>query len=113
MWNITQFVKTPYRNVEKIFPLKQHAVEELVEYAAKLPSVKRVTIFGSSVESRCNPWSDVDVFIEGSNFDEFIDFTPEQLQDYDILFDYQVPVTERVYKDIKSKGVIVYERNIT
>ncbi len=32
MWQQTKFVLHPYKNIEKIFPLKQRAVEELIEH---------------------------------------------------------------------------------
>lgn len=66
MWQQTKFVSHSYKNVEKIFPLKQHTVEELIEHCkAHYPSITRIVIFGSSVTPACNPWSDLDVYLEG------------------------------------------------
>lgn len=36
MWQQTKFVLHPYKNIEKIFPLKQRAVEELIEHCKAL-----------------------------------------------------------------------------
>lgn len=36
MWQQTKFVSHSYKNVEKIFPLKQHTVEELIEHCKAL-----------------------------------------------------------------------------
>ena len=48
MWQQTKFVSHSYKNVEKIFPLKQHTVEELIEHCkAHYPSITRIVIFGS------------------------------------------------------------------
>ena len=39
MWQQTKFVSHSYKNVEKIFPLKQHTVEELIEHCKALERV--------------------------------------------------------------------------
>ena len=38
-WAVSKRVTEPYFNVEKIFPLKQFAVQELVQHAKTVPEV--------------------------------------------------------------------------
>lgn len=111
-WPITKFVKTPYDNVEKIFPLKQAAVEAAVEACKLRGDIKALIVFGSSVTSACNPWSDVDIYVVGA--DRF--HSPLHVQ-YDDVFDIwyssdrlDAPADE-LFREIDNNGIVVYSRS--
>ena len=107
MWQQTKFVSHSYKNVEKIFPLKQHTVEELIEHCkAHYPSITRIVIFGSSVTPACNPWSDLDVYLEGIGRSE--GFVPPQNDAYDIWYESDVTPEDPLFSEIRTKGVVVY-----
>ena len=53
-----------FDNVRLIFPLKQKAVYEMIQVCKKEPNVRKIIIFGSSVTSACNPWSDIDILVD-------------------------------------------------
>lgn len=98
----------PFLNINKIFPTQQEDVGKMIEVCKKIPNIKKIIIFGSSVTSRCNPWSDIDIFFEteremnrwpsiGSHtavFDKWDNFT----------------VDEKLMDEINRTGVLVYER---
>lgn len=112
MWRQTRFVSSPYKNVEKIHPLKQHIVEELIAHCkAHYPSITRIIIFGSSVTSRCNPWSDLDIYLEGVERGE--GFIPPQNDAYDIWYASDLTPENSLSSEIKTKGVVVYGADIT
>lgn len=107
MWQRTKFVLHPYKNVEKIFPLKQHTVEELIEHCeAHYPSITRIVVFGSSVTSACNPWSDLDIYLEGVGRGD--GFVPPQNDAYDIWYESDVTPEDPLFSEIRTKGVVVY-----
>lgn len=112
MWRQTRFVSVPYKNVEKIFPLKQHVVEELIAHCQIFyPKVTRIVIFGSSVTSRCNPWSDLDVYLEGIERKD--GFVPPQNDAYDIWYASDLTPENLLLLEIRTKGVVVYGPDFT
>lgn len=104
MWKIV--TDDRYLNQERIFPTQQKDVSTLIEHFKKIPEVKQVVIFGSSVTSACNPWSDIDVFL---NISECVQVRAPRLQvPVDLWTNYDVD--DRLLSEIAEKGVIVYER---
>ena len=101
-------VAKPFLNINKIFPTQQEAVAEMIEVCKKIPNIRKIIIFGSSVTPRCNPESDIDIYFEtvkemnkwpsiGSHtvvFDKWDNFT----------------VDKNLYDEIMKTGVLVYER---
>ena len=57
-------VKTRCKNIDRIYPLKQAQVSEIFDRARQFDIVKRIIVFGSSVTSRCNIDSDLDLCVE-------------------------------------------------
>lgn len=106
MWKVC--IQEPFNNCEKIYPIQQRKVKEMLDMFSKNSNVLRVIVFGSSVSERCHVGSDVDIYVELSHnqkelVSECFDFV------YDVWTNFMVD--ERLLKEIKSKGVIVYERD--
>lgn len=105
MWNIV--TEKRYQNRQHIFPTQQTDVGTLVEAFSSCPQVEKILIFGSSVTAACNPWSDIDIYV--------------QLQEEVRLKRPLLPVPvdlwtnftadESLLAEIKEKGVVVYERD--
>lgn len=55
MWGV---VYDDYMNANLIFPTQQRDVYHIIKICRQDPNIKKVVIFGSSVTSACNPWSD-------------------------------------------------------
>ena len=51
-------------HLKHIHPLKQELCEAIVSGLSKIPSIKKIWIFGSSVNHRCTIYSDLDILIE-------------------------------------------------
>lgn len=104
-WNI--FVE-PFQNVDKIFPTQQADVRLIIDKISGDTNIRKVIIFGSSVTSACNPWSDIDVYFDliedmplpffgiTTGLDAWTNFTV----DADLLH------------EILEKGVVVFERDV-
>jgi predicted nucleotidyltransferase len=64
-WKFNRVVAdTSFRNVNRIHPIKQNMVKDIVAEAKNDPKVKRIIIFGSSTRYDCDITSDLDVCID-------------------------------------------------
>lgn len=104
-WNIV--IKEPFMNCDRIYPLQQRKISELIAYLKDNKNVQKIIIFGSSVTSRCNINSDVDIYVElkeKENLlkDKYFNFL------YDLWTNFDVD--DRLYNEIQKKGVVVYEK---
>lgn len=107
MWKIV--TDEAYLNQELIFPTQQRDVNTLIQYFQKIPEIKQVRIFGSSVTSACNPWSDIDVFLDMS---EYVPLrAPRVAVPVDLWTNFDAD--DRFMREIEEKGVVVYERGNT
>lgn len=104
MWKIV--TDKEYQNRSLIFPTQQADVGTLVEMFSKYPEVQKIIIFGSSVTSACNPWSDIDVYVQMGT--ECHLKKPQLPVPVDLWTNFDVD--DRLYAEIQEKGVVVYER---
>lgn len=111
MWNLINQKNSDIQNIRKVFPTQQEDVAMLVRAIKKTGIAKKIVIFGSSVRSVCNPWSDIDIYCE-------IDkpFEPQEpYRFFDHALDVSIDlwdnfsVDARLMKEIQETGVIVYE----
>lgn len=64
-WNFNSVVSdSSFSHVNKIHPLKQKIVKELVDFARHDESVSRIIVFGSSTKYYCSPFSDLDICVD-------------------------------------------------
>lgn len=110
MWNICTDRGLTV-NLEFIFPTKQRDAVRIVNCISKVDTAVRVIIFGSSITSACNPWSDIDLYVE---YDGDPNRPRELGVDLESALDYwdnsSVPENELLYTEIMKKGVVVWER---
>lgn len=103
-------ISNPFLNCDKIHPLQQRKISELLSTLLPNDNIKKIVIFGSSVTNKCHMGSDVDIYIELMNN------TKERLVNkllpfkFDLWTNYMID--ERLKKEINSKGVLIYGRNI-
>ena len=96
-----------YSNAKLIFPTKQREVGKIIAICKEDPNIKRITVFGSSVTSACNPWSDIDVYFElerpVANLPVFgLESAVDKWDNYN--------VSDELLMEIQKRGVVVYER---
>lgn len=102
-WKVV--VDQKFKNADKIFPTQQRDVKLIIDTLSVFPEVHSIVIFGSSVTCLCNPWSDLDVYIDcdpgfrrpAINSEAPLDIWTTDMVDTDLL------------QEIMLTGVIVYE----
>lgn len=99
-------IQEPFLNCERIFPTKQKYVKQLLDVYRQDENVLSVVVFGSSVTSACNPWSDVDLYVTLAEEKRIPGCEVETSVDLWTNF----TVDERLYREIQKKGVLVYKR---
>ena len=102
-WRIC--IDKPFVNCERIYPIQQRKIKELLDDVTRDSNVRKVIVFGSSVTQRCHQGSDVDLYIEldeaGNPITEVHDFP------YDLWTNYTAD--DRLLREIADRGVVVYE----
>lgn len=105
MWKL---VSKNFLNARHIFPTKQKHVADMVEVCRHDPNVKKAIVFGSSVTSACNPWSDIDIYFELDEQKPKLPTYPSQTVVWDKWTNFSV--SPELLSEILEKGVTVYER---
>lgn len=123
-WKFNKIVEEDsFLSVNRIHPIKQRIVKEIVNAAKKDNYVKRIIIFGSSTRYDCDITSDLDICIDWYDncYDEdgilkpFTKNMRSVISDVtkgraDVLnYDY---LDETDVREAVEKGVIVYEHNV-
>ena len=100
-------------NIDRIHPLQQKNVISIVREIQK-SGVERIVVIGSSLNLRCNPWSDLDLVFYGdldglhrANVEMKVLSAVEGV--IDILWMQDIKDTNRILEDIAG-GVAVYEQ---
>lgn len=107
MWkNCLRDNRLDFMNVTSIFPTQQNDVSDIVCELQKNTNVRKIVVFGSSVTSACNPWSDIDLYVELNTEQNLRLPRVEALVDLWTNFD----VDERLLQEIITTGVTVYEQ---
>lgn len=97
-----------FMNADLIFPTQQRDVSRIILVASADTNIRKVVIFGSSVTSACNPWSDIDVYFE---LDSDLNLPIFRLENsIDAWTNFSVGA--ELLQEIKKTGVVVYERDI-
>lgn len=123
-WKFNRVVdKTAFNHVNKIHPIKQRTVKDIVDVAKKDTAVKKIIIFGSSTRYDCDVTSDLDICIDW--FDECYDsdgvlkpFTGNMRKAISIITRGRADVVNMrhlkgtVVENAVKEGVVVYEHNV-
>lgn len=97
-------ISDPFPNCDRIYPIQQRKVKEVLDGITGNPAVKRAVVFGSSTTGKCHIGSDIDIYVEMEN-----NSNPLQ-KSFDFPVDLWTNFTadEHLMKEIESKGVVVY-----
>lgn len=123
-WKFNRVVeKDAFVNVNRIHPIKQKIVKEIVDAANKDREVKRIIIFGSSTRYDCDITSDIDICIDWAQdcYDSegvLKPFTNNLRKTISLLTKGRADVVNFDYiagtdiEDAVKEGVVVYEYNV-
>lgn len=99
-------ITDPYENCNKIYPIQQMRIKNILDQVSQDKDISKVIVFGSSVTNRCHIDSDLDLFLE---IDKNKNIIFSNI-DYNLDLWNNFTVTDDLLKEIKEKGVVVYER---
>lgn len=102
-------------NIDRIHPLQQKNVINIVEKISN-SGITKIVVIGSSLNLRCNPWSDLDLVLYGyldglHRADVEMKILSDADGKIDILWMQDIKNTNRIMEDIK-RGVIIYEQTV-
>jgi predicted nucleotidyltransferase len=123
-WKFNMVVaRDSFEHVNKIHPIKQKAVRDIVQVAKNDAAVRRIIIFGSSTRYDCDITSDLDICIDWS--DDCYDsdgvlkpFTGNMRKAISVITKGSADVVNwdyldgTVVEDAVKEGIVVYEHNV-
>ena len=100
-------------NIDRIHPLQQKNVISIVKELQK-SDIEKVVVIGSSLNMRCNPWSDLDLVFYGALDGPHRAYVEMKVLSVvegvvDMLWMQDIKDTNRILEDIEG-GVAVYEQ---
>ena len=99
-------VTKPFKNINRIFPTQQADIQKMIEVCKNDKNIKKIIIFGSSVTSECNPWSDIDIYFEFKKEPQMYPTIGSSTAVFDKWDNFNV--SKELMKEINDKGVVVY-----
>lgn len=108
---IISSIAKPYLSITRIHPLKQKQLEELIAHVEEnFPEVKYIAVFGSTVDGRCRPSSDIDICVWGGKDCHFYTI-PNDV--YDVIFAEDVIPGSPIEDQIDKEGWVIYAKPVT
>lgn len=108
MWDFPVIEGVTFRNANRVHPLMQAQVEKLIHHIYKDKNIRRMVLFGSSLEFRCNSNSDIDIYIEKYDNEKKLGNLPELDCEIDIITN--LSPDSPLYHEIDNTGLLLFER---
>ncbi len=109
LWDFEILSDFQYENVNRIHPLKQRDVFELIKAVENDSHIIGIIVFGSAIRFDCHSMSDLDVLIIRDDSLLKIDASLSEVRsELDIIFHSKLG--SRLKTEISKTGVIVYRR---
>lgn len=109
LWDFEILSDFQYENVNRIHPLKQRDVYELIKAVENDSHIIGIIVFGSAIRFDCHSMSDLDVLIIRDDSQLKIDASLSEIKsELDIIF--HAKLGRRLKDEISRTGVIVYRR---
>lgn len=108
MWDFPVMEGISFRNANRVHPLQQKRVQKLIGEFGKDKNIRRVVLFGSSLEFRCSSNSDIDLYIEKYDTEKKLEYVPELDCETDIITN--LPPDNKLYQKIEQTGLLLFER---
>ena len=108
MWDFPVLEGIYFHNANRVHPLMQGRVEKLIRELKKDKNIRKLILYGSSLEFRCSSTSDIDIYIEKYDPEKKLVFLPELDCEVDIITN--LPPDNRLYQKIERTGLLLFER---
>lgn len=108
MWDFPIMEGISFSNANRVHPLMQGRVEKLLQELEKDQNIHRVVLFGSSLQFRCNSFSDIDLYIEKYDSEKKLAHFPELDCEVDIITNLRAD--SKLYQEIERTGLLLFAR---
>ena len=108
MWDFPVMEGICFQNANRVHPLMQARVEKLIQVMYKDKNIRKLVLFGSSLEFRCNSNSDIDIYIEKYEKDKKLEYFPDLDCEVDIVTN--LSSDSKLYHEIEKTGLLLFER---
>ncbi|MCM1266497.1 MAG: nucleotidyltransferase domain-containing protein [Bacteroidales bacterium] len=108
IWDFPVLAGVSFQNANRVHPLMQERVERLIHEFQKDKNIRKIILYGSSLEFRCNSFSDIDIYIEKFDSEKKLDFLPEIDCEVDVITNLQPD--SPLYRTIENTGLLLFER---
>lgn len=108
MWDFPVMEGVDFQNANRVHPLMQSRVEKLLHEFEKDQNIRRIILFGSSLEFRCSSFSDIDLYVEKYDPGKKMLNYPELDCEIDIITNLQPE--SKLYQEIERTGLLLFER---
>ena len=108
MWDFPVMPGVSFPKANRVHPLMQHRAQKLIQELSKDPNIRRIALFGSSLEFRCSSASDIDLYIEKYDPQKKLAYVPELGCELDIITN--LPDNNKLYQEIEQTGLLLFER---
>lgn len=108
MWDFPVKEGVVFQNANRVHPLMQVRVEKLIHELKKDKNIRRLILYGSSLEFRCSSASDIDLYIEKYDSEKKLAYLPELDCEVDIITNLKPG--NKLYQKIEETGLLLFER---
>lgn len=109
MWDFPVMDGISFPNANRIHPLMQGRVEKIIRAASQDPNIRRLILYGSSLEFHCSSASDIDLYIEKYDPKKKLLGFPDLDCETDIITN--LPPDNKLYQEIDKTGLLLFERS--
>ena len=108
MWDFEIMDGINFKFSNHVHPLMQKRVQNLLQNLSNDMNVKKIVLFGSSLEFRCNSNSDIDLYVEKEDVEVPLSANLDIDCEVDIVTN--LDKDSNLYKEIMRKGLLLFER---
>ena len=108
LWDFPVKDGVSFPNANRVHPLMQERVERILLAARSDKNLKRLILYGSSLEFRCSSASDIDLYAESVDPEKPLVFIPDLDCEVDLVTN--LSRDSRLYREIDRTGLLLYER---
>lgn len=108
MWDFPVREGVSFQNANRVHPLMQIRVEKLIDGLSRDENIRRLVLFGSALQFRCDSRSDLDIYIEKQDSEKKLEFLPDIDCEVDIVTN--LSFDSKLYREIERTGLVLFER---
>ncbi len=108
MWDFDVKEGVDFLHCNRVHPLMQTRIQKILQELKQDTNIKKIVLFGSSLEFRCSSYSDIDLYIEKEN--PALPLEKEPVLDCELDLVMNLDRENRLYQEIDRTGLLLFER---